>query len=767
MKRHFIKITFILLVFLSHLASANTSANNSIDDFELKVIATSTGSSIIVRWAPVNFDTWHWGNTNGYELTRFTLEENGQQLTINQQAASKIVLGADLKPLPEADWEPLVNANDAAGIAAGAIHGTGFAVENLSSTDAVSVYNVQKENENRFGLSLFAADQSLVIAEAMGIAFEDNTVATGNKYLYRVVLKNVPSTSSPAVGVVSIGVDDVESFAAPANLAATSGDMVVQLSWDYETEGTSYTSYDVERSSNGGTTFSKINALPVIYTTPQGTTSDQVFYVDSLGANNQEYIYRVKGKTSFGTLSAPSETVSVTGKPTPISEIAHISTIIEDQSGDLVLDWRFEANMENQIQGFNVYRSGTREGAYTKLNTNMLSNTTRTYTDANSESSAYYVIKVVDLNDYEVASFPSLGQLKDITPPASPVGLTGSCSEAGLVTLSWDENTEPDLMGYRVFISNDGLGVFQQVTEKWISQNQYQKQIQIKTLSKDIYFKVLAVDNRENFSEMSKPVKIGRPDIVPPVMPVFTTVISRPSGVDLEWIPSSSDDVANHVLQRRSEVDQGWEDLLSIAQGEAIKSFTDQTALTKYDYSYRVLAYDDGGNVSSSKIVFAKPIDTGIRGEIVNIGISGTSGNDDEVTNPYSFTKDESSVTLYWSYPDMEGLYDFQIYKKINGGAMHTFKVIKAREAAANVELSSSGNVTSFQFMDLEIQSGSSGNGTGHDAGSGSGDTKNTSSGDTKGGAAPTGVYSYTYVIQARYIDGGSSPLSNSVSISF
>lgn len=211
-------------------------------------------------------------------------------------------------------------------------------MENLSSTDAVSVYNVQKENENRFGLSLFAADQSLVIAQAMGIAFEDNTVVSGTKYLYRVVLKNVPSTSTPAIGVVAIGVDEVDSFAAPTNLTAMAGDQVVQLSWDYQTDGVSYNSYDVERSSDGGVTFAKINSLPVIYTTPQGTSSDQVFYVDSLAANNQEYVYRVKGKTSFGTFSAPSEKVTVMGKPTPISEIAHISTIIEDQSGNLVVD---------------------------------------------------------------------------------------------------------------------------------------------------------------------------------------------------------------------------------------------------------------------------------------------------------------------------------------------------------------------------------------------------------------------------------------------
>ena len=754
--------------------------NESPDNLEIKVIATSTGNSIIIRWAPINYETWNWGNTNGYELVRYTLEENGELLTLAQQSQSKIVLGDPLLPLPEAEWEPLVAANEIAGIAAGAIHGSGFAVEDISSTDIVSVYNVQKENENRFGLSLFAADQSLVIAEAMGIAYTDNAVVSGKRYLYRVKPKNVPSTTQAKMGVVSISLDDIASLPAPTNLSVEGGDLVAQLSWDQVPDGI-YTSYEVERSSDNGNTFIKINKSPVIYTTPPGVTSNSVFYVDSLGANNQEYIYRVKGMSSFGILSPASETATVQGKPKAIGEIAHIASIDELQPNELTINWRFSENMESKIQGFDVYRCRTNKGLFTKINTSLLSVTTRSFLDANPESVNYYVIKAIDENGYELSSFPSLGQLNDETPPAAPTGLSGVCDASGMVTLTWEKNQEADLMGYRVFISNDAIGDFSQVTEKWIPVNNYNHQINIQTLTKNVFYKVIAVDFRENFSDFSEAVTIARPDVVPPVIPVFKTVISRPAGVTLTWIPSSSSDLQKHVLQRKSEVDMDWEDLLEVGQGQTTNSFIDETALTKYEYGYRVLAYDEANNISSSKIITAKPIDTGIRGEIENIGVAiEIIENDDPI--PGTGVLDSSAVaivnalnslrfnelyinrvvTVFWSYPDAEGLYEFQIYKKINGGALHTFKTIKVEDALASGVLTHSGNMLSFNFIDLEVKRELI---KVEDVKPGTGGGNDTST--VGGNKPPSDMNSYSYVIQAKYIDGGSSPLSNPVSISF
>ena len=48
----------------------------------------------------------------------------------------------------------------------------------------------------------------------------------------------------------------------------------------------------------------------------------------------------------------------------------------------------------------------------------------------------------------------------DTMPPSIPTGLKGVIDSAGICTLTWNQNPEDDIRGYRVFVSNDSTFEF-------------------------------------------------------------------------------------------------------------------------------------------------------------------------------------------------------------------------------------------------------------------------------------------------------------------
>ena len=312
------------------------TANESPSNLDLKIIATYTSNGVILRWAPVDFKSWSFGNLNGYELTRFTKEENGQELTIAEQEASKVILSPQLLPIPEDDWDAIYLQDEIAAVAAAAIYESEFVVEG-NSTDLVTTYNIQKQKENRFGLSLFAADQSFLVAEAMGLGYKDNTINPENKYIYRVKYNGVPTVTQSSAGVVTIATTAGATLPQPPGLTANAGNLMVNLSWIDLFAGKVYSSYDIERSEDGGNTFLKVNDGPVIHPSSgnNSTSSAAIFYIDSLQQNDTEYQYRVLGKSPFGIYGPPSDTVIVVGKPSPLEAFTHITTVSKVDSDKL------------------------------------------------------------------------------------------------------------------------------------------------------------------------------------------------------------------------------------------------------------------------------------------------------------------------------------------------------------------------------------------------------------------------------------------------
>lgn len=728
-------------------------------EYELSAKAIYIGdNTAFIRWAPLDFESWEKGNENGYRLERITLKNAAGELGIGDQLASRVALDSSMMPISVQEWELIAQSDSMAGIAAGLLYGDSLEVVNYNDLSFTEVANLTTERETRFGFSLFAADNSFPVAIGVGLGFRDESVENSHEYLYIVKMNG---TQTKAVTILNT--DSLLNLPIPKNLTAVPGDRHAIISWDKLDLDPYYTSYCVEQSSDGGENFYPAHDLPLIFSTSVTENPQYASFYDSLAQNGVTYVYRVKGKSPWGLMGPYSDTISVIGKPAPLaSEIAILKIEDAETYGELKITWRFPIEDEGKINDFDVYRAKAIDGEYLMITSGLPSNI-REYIDTEPNAVNYYKIKTKDTNGYELSSIALLGQPKDTIAPSAPDGISGSCDKNGKVTLNWTINTEPDIMGYRVFMSNAGDGDFTQITGAWINNNSFSYNINLKTLSEKVYFAVKVLDYRENTSTFSSPCEVMRPDIIPPAPPVISSVVAEPSKVNFEWVLSSSDDVVLYSFQRKQQGKSKWEDILSFVPIDNITRFQDTTASYLYWYNYRLLAKDDAGLTASSKVVKARPVDNGLRDSIENLVGTLVLG---------SVSLDARYVLLSWDYDknaiDLEG---FQIYRGIDSSDLRAYKFITL---AQGQQFASNYGATQWAFADYDLDfvnvkvqnsyvaangpitnpggNPTSGTNTVHPI------SPNTASSPMNG----TGL---TYRVMAKFYNGATSPLSIPISI--
>jgi uncharacterized protein len=583
------KKTFFSLLILCCVSTANLWSQKDSSSCAVRMMARATPDSILLRWAPVNYETWRKGIRSGYKVLRYTLYKNGA-LTTKKQA--KQLTPQPLKPYPLDKWELMAETNNYAGVAAQAVYGNDFTPQADNTSPVISIFNKATEQQNRFAFSLFAADASAPVAKAMGLYYADHQVVAGEKYLYMVF----PASGDPLpcdTAFVYTGTDEYVPLVKPVISEIIPGNKTATLQWKSPEGRWGYTAFELQRSADNGKSFTAVNTAPLINTFPDKPLQDFNFYIDSLPDNHLRYTYRLRGINPFGEKGPFSDTLSLLGKE-PLGTMPHI-TSHETLTEGVRLQWDFDKNSEGLIHGFKVMRSVNSTTGFETVNNDIPANI-RSYTDKHPLPTAYYTVTAWNDRGGLATSFPVLVQLIDSIPPAPPVGLTGTVDTSGLVNLHWNANTESDIYGYRVYRANSRTEEFSQLTVAPIRDTLFKDKIVLKTLSPHVYYKVLANDKRQNHSAFSAVLEIKRPDVVPPVTPVIRDVYSSSKGVTILWVHSSSPDVAKEHVLRREAGSSKWERYAGITKLDSL--YTDSLSVTGTRYEYALQATDEGGLTS-------------------------------------------------------------------------------------------------------------------------------------------------------------------------
>ena len=640
---------------------------------QINVLAKSKTSGVWLRWAPTNHTLWQLGNKYGYVIERFTLKANGD---LENRVSDRLTV-APLKPLSENDMEKLSASVEQVSVIQELIYGED-AKKNFDADNLGSVMKRNRELENSYGIALLMCDVSRETAQAAGLFFEDKTAAVGKRYIYKISLAQQPKNLEVKPGVIVTDHTIEKPLPVIKDVQSIFGDHKATLSWPTVFHKGIYSAYYIEKSEDGKK-FARTSDLPYVNMSEKKET-ENAYYLDSLAVNNKTYYYHIIGISPFAEVSSPSAIVSGQGADNLTGLlIIREGKVIEKNKINVV--WEFPVEAEKTISGYILSRANNPAGPYTDVNKKPIAAYRRDYQDETPFNNTYYQIRAINKAGIEVAkSFAFHSHVEDNTPPAIPVDLSGSIDSTGIVKLKWKANTDKDIMGYRVFVTNSLSGEAVEATQYFLPTPAFVDTINIKVLNRKVFYTVVAVDKNYNNSDYSKPLMLLRPDVIAPTAPVFTKADYNKEAITLEWINSVSDDVAKYELVRKSDTIKSK--IASWNVKESKTSFIDKTVALGKTYQYILKAYDSAGNSSrviSKEIYF----ETGVRNAVTELKA---------VIN-----REAKSIKLQWKKESDAAKY--VIYRRKNDDVFRIYKTFES-----NIDSFEDKDVKTSNIYDYKIQ---------------------------------------------------------------
>jgi hypothetical protein len=263
---------------------------------------------------------------------------------------------------------------------------TSIALKWQDNTTAATAYTVERAPD---GVNWTVLTSTLA---ANATSYTDNTAGT---WYYRVKATNATSSSgySNTISVATIP-------AAPTNLSAVASSVSLAVNLTWTDNANTETAYIVERSSNGGSTWSVLTS-----TLPANTQS----YSDTSVAPLTAYSWHVKATNASGS-SAYSNVASATspnGPPPPAAPSNLTATVSGGGNGQkIALAWKDNAtNATNYV----VDRS-TDQSTWTRL-TSSLGATATSYTDSGGlqrTTTYYYRVGAINATNSSAPTYSNI-----------------------------------------------------------------------------------------------------------------------------------------------------------------------------------------------------------------------------------------------------------------------------------------------------------------------------------------------------------------------
>ncbi len=594
-------------------------------------------NEILFRWVPVNRQVFDLANKNGYKITR--VDESGNSIVLEQA----------LKPYQKEDtiWFSLLKKGDNAIFAVNALY------QNKAKANLP-----QKEKENNEGMVynmlLLSCNFDVAIAKACGLFYSDKNYDKAKKYTYKIEIDGMPPTLKFIPGNISVNAGQLSKNIPINNLSGIFKNKSVKLKWKATDFTESYSGYNIERSKDS-VTYQKLNKAPVILIASQFEKNKQfIFYVDTFPTVKEKYYYRIKGVNHFGEESDGSNVVSAIGYES-LNSFPILDSIKVIQNKRVFMHFRMQDKKENEKpKEYFVVRGKKDKGPYEKI---FSSAKATDFTDDKPESSNYYKAGAISYGGDTLYSYSYLALISDTIPPSPPKGLKATVDAKGNVTLSWEKNPEPDFKGYKILKANALHEEFVQINKEFAIEPKYSDKLNLKTLTKNIYYAVIATDKRYNNSVKCQPIEVKRPDTIAPAKPILTNLEVKPNGIKVNWINSNSEDVKYYVLYRSTELESKETKIKEWNAKDSLKEILDTNVVLGTGYKYRLLVSDDDDNISVSNNPYIK-YETGYRKKLKDI----------------KFEVDRKLKTVKLKWNSENGIEKFVLYRCKQGGTLTIIK---------------------------------------------------------------------------------------------
>lgn len=577
--------------------------------------------STLLRWAPSSKELFNLGISNGYKITRQEINSSNPALSIT-----------NIYPLQKTDtskWNDLIRKNINAELLYQIIY------ENKNS-NPISEKEKDAQYEMLYGLLLLSCDFDAEFAKAAGLYYSDTALHTNTKYKYTIEINRRNSTDKIISSSFEINTSILSHNPKISNVSGTFKNKTINLKWKTSEFTSHYGGYNIERSTDNKN-FNKINSAPVILTSSQfEKKKEHITYTDTVPETDVVYYYRIRGINHFGEESAPSNTVSGTGyEELRSSPLIDSLKVIDNRK--VYLHWKMGDQRENVLpKEYILLRSDKDQGTYTLI---YRSSNEFEFTDNTPNQSNYYKIGAVTKGNDTLISFSKLALIIDTIPPIAPANIHAKVDSKGNVQIIWDKNPENDIQGYKIYKANALTEEFVQINNEFAKTTFYRDKLNLKTLSKKIYYSVAATDNNYNTSHLSKPIEVKRPDTIPPVPAIIKELIITENGIRTTWIPSNSEDVKQYILYHQDEKTRSDVKIRSWGPSDTSTSYTDTLVEFGSGYRYKIIVMDEDDNISVSNDPYMF-FETGFRKKIQDIS--------------HRVDREKKCIILNWNYPENE-----------------------------------------------------------------------------------------------------------------
>lgn len=613
------------------------------------IISKKKSEEVVLRWAPSNAAYWLQLQRADIWIERRDVDPDTEKVIREQRVVSDT-----FQVWQEVDFQPKENGGaeeDWTMLAGYLMHAP---YESLSDTSVAGLGSLIKQEEelsNRFAAALYAAERSPEAATALAMRWSDIAPSPDLIYIYTLYVQ-VDSTliyHSP----ILVDAGFKEKFRPKINKKREEDGFVV-FSWDKNEHDQHFSSYWIERSKDG-MQWERLTPEPYVHAQQDQSplSSNQLTYIDSV-TNGESHWYRIIGLDAFGDLSEPSDPIRLQGRDrTPPPAPQKVKAFMPNEE-EMVLEW--EGSPKEPKAELSIRKSNRSNGVFSQISP-WLSASENTWTDTSPSMilTNYYKVCARDSARNISCSPPIYGIVQDTFPPAAPEGLTASVDSAGVVHLQWRLGKEEDLKGYHVYFANGYDRVFSILTGTAVIDTQYRDTIALNSLTKQVFYRVVAEDLRSNRSAFSSIIAVQRPDNIPPSAAVFKNYQVKDNGINLSWANSSSKDVSHQIVLRRLSKQDNFRALDTLRPTATY--FVDTLIQEGQNYIYRILTQDHQGWSTPS------PHDLFVRSKKLPISLL-LSSREENGTHIIEFTLPESvkstdKIKLYKSL-DSEPYYSWQ-----------------------------------------------------------------------------------------------------------
>lgn len=482
-------------------------------------------------------------------------------------------------------------------------------------------------------------------ARYLGNWYTDATAVAGQSYEYRVISASgkVLSTS-PAV---TMGEQMLE--APPVGIVHLLTDRTFQLGW--KAEPSRFLAVNVYRTSVAEGR-KKLNELPLM-SSLDDLQKQGFLYADTTLQYGVSYAYEVVGIDLFGRETQPSAAVEVRAEdripPVPAGALASQA---DPKSGKIALRW--QASPSPDVAGYDIYRRGRKEQTgFRKINNSLQQPRDTIFVDEPPAADVWF---------YKVATFDRAGNrsdsdttfaiLPDKEPPAPPQGLTLE-ARSGEMHLKWKANTEPDLLGYRLYrtIDENRPESFTLIHNDVLTATSYVDKLPAAARNKFIY-RLVALDSSGNESRGSQAAEGRMPDVVAPEQPALIALtVNADKSLTLSWLANAESDLKGYQLFRA--VDSAGFVPLGAMLPPAQTAFTDKSLQEGKLYRYTLTATASSGNTSPQARPLAASLTANANAEALKaVGLTA------------AYDKRNKQLQLSWNKPKEPTLQGFIVYRK-------------------------------------------------------------------------------------------------------